>query len=261
MGNTISRLTKLGLIFLLAGGMTLGYQGIATFMGTDRAAGDLGWKNLNLANMFIGCDILGPPFSADCDIIIRKRYDECVRKPCQNPDFGMSRITILKRRTDRMAEKENLLYDDAIAELETFGITGAQIYLIDLIPLIEMIWADGKAQDAEVSILADYLKTHVKHINELAGYEALSLAAAKKFVKRFLASRPDPQLLASLRSLIAPVRLAGSNTEVRKELKASMLAACLDIAASSVKEYPFGLNERFNKEEKRCFFEILESLS
>lgn len=154
-----------------------------------------------------------------------------------------------------------MLYDDAIAELEGFGITGAQIYLIDLIPLIEMIWADGKAQDSEVSILADYLKAHVKHINQLAGYEALTPAEAKTFVKRFLKKRPDPQLLTTLRSLIAPVRLAGSDMQVREKLKASMLAACLDIASSSVTEYPFGLNDRFNKDEKRCFFEILKSLS
>lgn len=160
-----------------------------------------------------------------------------------------------------MSEKQNMLYDDAIAELEGFGITGAQIYLIDLIPLIEMIWADGKAQDSEVSILADYLKAHVKHINQLAGYEALTPAEAKTFVKRFLKKRPDPQLLTTLRSLIAPVRLAGSDMQVREKLKASMLAACLDIASSSVTEYPFGLNDRFNKDEKRCFFEILKSLS
>ncbi len=160
-----------------------------------------------------------------------------------------------------MSEKQNMLYDDAIAELEGFGITGAQIYLIDLIPLIEMIWADGKAQDSEVSILANYLKAHVKHINQLAGYEALTPAEAKTFVKRFLKKRPDPQLLTTLRSLIAPVRLAGSDMQVREKLKASMLAACLDIASSSVTEYPFGLNDRFNKDEKRCFFEILKSLS
>ena len=87
-----------------------------------------------------------------------------------------------------MSEKQHLLYDDAIAELERFGITGAQIYLIDLIPLIEMIWADGKAQDAEVSILADYLKAHVKHINQQADYKALSMAEAKKFVKKLKAN-------------------------------------------------------------------------
>lgn len=160
-----------------------------------------------------------------------------------------------------MTKKRELLYDEAVEELERFGITGAQIYLIDLIPLMEMIWADGKAQDAEVSILADFLKKHVKHINTMAGYEALSLDAAKAFVTKFLEKRPDPQLLATLRSFIAPVRLATSDPDKRERLKASLLAACLDIASSSVSDYPYGLHDRFNPDEKNCFFEILESFS
>jgi hypothetical protein len=160
-----------------------------------------------------------------------------------------------------MTEKQNMLYEDAIEELESFGITGAQIYLIDLIPLIEMIWADGKAQDAEVSILADYLKTHVERINCLADYKALTLDKAKKFIEKFLKKRPDPQLLATLRSFISPVRLAVSDPEVREKLKSSLLATCLDIASSSVTEYPFGLHDRFDPDEKHCFFEIMESLS
>ena len=68
-----------------------------------------------------------------------------------------------------MTKKRDLLYEEAIEELESYGITGAQIYLIDLIPLIEMIWADGKAQGSEISLLADFLKRHVEHINALAG--------------------------------------------------------------------------------------------
>ena len=160
-----------------------------------------------------------------------------------------------------MTDKREVLYEEAIEELGRFGISGAQIYLIDLIPLIEMIWADGKAQDAEVSILGDYLKKHVKHINSMAGYEALSLDAAKAFVTKFLEKRPDPQLLATLRSFIAPVRLAASNPDKRERLKASLLAACLDIASSSVTDYPYELHDRFNPDEKKCFFEILESLS
>ncbi|MGD8762524.1 MAG: hypothetical protein PVG87_09480 [Desulfobacteraceae bacterium] len=160
-----------------------------------------------------------------------------------------------------MTDKREVLYEEAIEELERFGISGAQVYLIDLIPLIEMIWADGKAQDAEVSILADYLKNHVKHINAMAGYEALSLETAKAFVTKFLEKRPDPQLLATLRSFIAPVRLTTSDPDKREKLKASLLAACLDIASSSVTDYPYGLNDRFNPDEKNCFFEILESFS
>jgi hypothetical protein len=160
-----------------------------------------------------------------------------------------------------MTDKREVLYEEAIEELGRFGISGAQVYLIDLIPLIEMIWADGKAQDAEVSILADFLKKHVKHINAMAGYEALSLDAAKAFVTKFLEKRPDPQLLATLRSFIAPVRLATSDPDKRERLKASLLAACLDIASSSVSDYPYGLHDRFNPDEKNCFFEILESFS
>lgn len=160
-----------------------------------------------------------------------------------------------------MTDKREVLYEEAIEELGRFGISGAQVYLIDLIPLIEMIWADGKAQDAEVSILADFLKKHVKHINTMAGYEALSLDAAKAFVTKFLEKRPDPQLLATLRSFIAPVRLATSDPDKRERLKASLLAACLDIASSSVSDYPYGLHDRFNPDEKNCFFEILESFS
>ena len=52
----MSRLTKLGLLFLLAGIIALGYQGIETFMGSDRTASDLVWKSLSLANIFDGLD-------------------------------------------------------------------------------------------------------------------------------------------------------------------------------------------------------------
>jgi hypothetical protein len=52
----MSRLTKLGLLFLLAGIMALGYQGIATFMGTDRTADDLVGKNWSIASVLSGFD-------------------------------------------------------------------------------------------------------------------------------------------------------------------------------------------------------------
>ena len=160
-----------------------------------------------------------------------------------------------------MTEKRERLYDEVIEDLKAYDITGAQVYLIDLIPLIEMIWADGKAQGAEVSLLADYLKKHVKHINDMAGYQALSLDEAIAFVRKFLKNRPDPQLLATLRSFIAPVRLSSSDPAKSEKIKESLLAACLDIASSSVLEKPNGLHDRFTSDEKRCFFEILQSLS
>lgn len=160
-----------------------------------------------------------------------------------------------------MSKTHDLLYEEAVEELERYGITGAQIYLIDLIPLIEMIWADGKAQGAEISLLADYLKKHVKHINDMADYPAMKLKEAKAFVTKFLKNRPDPQLMATLRSFITPVRLRSSDPDQCDHLKESLLAACLDIASSSVSEDPSGLQDRFTPQEKRCFFEILQSFS
>jgi hypothetical protein len=150
---------------------------------------------------------------------------------------------------------------NAIEELRKYGIKGPQVYLIDIIPLIEMIWADGRAQEGEIDVLDDYLEKHVDYINKLAGYDILTPEGAKKCVSLFLKERPNEDLLKTLRSFIVPVRLSSSDAELCNKLRASLLAACLDIASSSVTEYPYGLNDRFNPQEKKCFFEILESLS
>ena len=157
-------------------------------------------------------------------------------------------------------KKSRLLREEAIKELSKYGIAGTQVYLIDILPLIEMIWADGKAQGAEVKVLDDYLESHVHYINKMAGLEVLSIEDARKFVSRFMKSRPSPELLKTLRSLVSPVRLSTSD-EARKNLfKKTLLAACLDIALSSVTTDPDGINELFDMNEKRCFFEILNDL-
>jgi len=159
-----------------------------------------------------------------------------------------------------MSSSPIITRQEADEKLEAFNITGAQVYLIDIIPLIEMIWADGKAQPSEIKILDQYLFDHVAHINELAGYEILKLEDAVAFVSRFIEKRPNPDVMSALRELIAPIRMTSSDAAANQKLKESLLAVCLDIAASSVTQYPYGLNERFNPAEKHCFFEILDYL-
>lgn len=159
-----------------------------------------------------------------------------------------------------MSKTSELTRKQAIGRLKAHEIAGPQVYLIDIIPLIEMIWADGKAQESEIRILEDFLQRHVERINELAGYEVLTLESAREFVLRFLRKRPDPELLSTLRALVAPVRLSSSDVVENAAIRDSLLAACLDIASSAVVEYPYGLGERFGPAEKLCFFEILESL-
>lgn len=157
-----------------------------------------------------------------------------------------------------MTSTNPLTRRQAVTMLKYYGIEGSNVYLIDIIPLIEMIWADGKAQKGEIAVLQDFLQKHVARINNLAGYPLLNMSQAQRFASRFLKQRPDADLLRALHELVAPVRLSASDPRLRENVKESLLAACLDIAASAVTVYPFGLHERFDAQEKRCFFEILD---
>jgi len=147
--------------------------------------------------------------------------------------------------------------EDAIEQLAGYNIKGEYLYLVDIIPLIEMIWADGKAQEGEIKILTSFLKKLVKSINEDAGYEVISFDDAKEFTLQFLRKRPDQRLMSTLRTLVATII---NSRFTHERIKKSILAACLDIASSSVVEYPYGLDERFDITEKHCFYNILKSL-
>ncbi len=149
---------------------------------------------------------------------------------------------------------------EAIDELKKYNIEGPFIYLIDIIPLIEMIWADDKAQVSELEILSNYLEKRVDHINKLSGFKTISLTDAEAFAHRFLKQRPSPVLLSTLRNLYSKIHNTSQNEAAKNRFKNSLLATCLDIASSSVTNYPYEHGDRFNPAEKDCFFEILDSL-
>jgi hypothetical protein len=151
------------------------------------------------------------------------------------------------------------LREEIMEQLNSFGITGKDVYFIDYIPLIEMIWADGEPQQGEMDIFYDFLEKHVVHLNKMAGYNAFKLEDAVEFVSGFFKERPSPEILKSLRELAAHSGLFQEDSKKRASFEKSLLAVCLDIAASCVTKYPYGLNERFNNEEKRCFFEIFDT--
>jgi hypothetical protein len=149
---------------------------------------------------------------------------------------------------------------DALNALKAFGINGNQVYFIDFLPLIEMVWADGHAQESELVIVENHIKTHVDQVNTLAGCKVVSADDARTFINRFITERPDPELMKTLRQFVKPVRLTSADKKENDRLRSSLLDLCMDIASSSVTEYPYNWNERFHPDEKRCFFSILESL-
>jgi hypothetical protein len=147
--------------------------------------------------------------------------------------------------------------EEAIQDLSLFGIKEPYTYLIDNIPLIEMIWADGEAHESELAILNEYLHKRVKQINEMAGYKVMDFEDAHPFAYQFIQQRPLPEFLARLRSLVGPVILSSSDSHYVEPLLKLMFEACIDIAANAVRKYPYGLHDRFDSDEKRCFDEII----
>jgi hypothetical protein len=138
-----------------------------------------------------------------------------------------------------------------------FGIKEPYTYLIDIVPLIEMIWADGEAHESEPAILDECLRKRVQQINGMAGYAAIDFQGAQVFAYRVIRQKPLPEFLRTLRSLVGPVILSSSDSRYVEPLTKLMFEACIDIAANAVRKYPYGLHDRFDSDEKRCFYEII----
>ena len=159
-----------------------------------------------------------------------------------------------------MDNEHKLTRQEALEELGRYGIHGTQVYLIDLVPMIEMMWADELIQDIEIAILDHYVKHHVERINSAAEYPVLTANEARAFVTKFIKERPDPEYLHALRLLIVPIRLSSPDPEENRAIREFILSGCLDIGSGAVTHYPYQLTERFDSAEKRCFFDIVESL-
>jgi len=149
---------------------------------------------------------------------------------------------------------------EAIKDLSMLGIKEPQIYLLDIIPLVEMMWADGELQQSELALLDGYVCKRVRQINEIAGYAVIDPQDAQAFARRFTMQKPLPELLRMLRSLIGPSILSSSDSSYVDSVLKLMIEACIDIAANAVREYPHGLHDRFDSKEKNCFFEILKTI-
>lgn len=156
---------------------------------------------------------------------------------------------------------KGLTRPEAVERLERHGIDGTDVYLLDLIPLIEMMWADGLLQGPEQDLFDRFMLDHVEAINALAGTAVLSADQARRFASRFLAERPDDGLLRELRDLVPPMRLQSSDAAGNEVRRRAIVEWCLDIGAACVTGYPYGSRERFKDVEKARFFSILRALT
>jgi hypothetical protein len=152
-----------------------------------------------------------------------------------------------------------MVWNDALETLVgEFGLTPETIYLLPLMPLIEVMWADGVAQPAEISIFYDCLTRHLADLyNQADGEEVISVEVAEKFAGDFLNTRPDPEKMRRLRDL--SVQLLNHSHDAK--LRRSVMDNCLDLAAIAVTRYPYERRERVMSAEKRVLHELFQGLN
>ena len=141
--------------------------------------------------------------------------------------------------------------------IENNNLPASSIYLLELVPLIEMIWADGKNQTHEVNILQQFTIKHLANLSEEAeGLEVVSVDEANLFIDHLLSERPSKQLMADLKGL-AIERMRQRGDPVKNKL---VIDYCMDIAAACVSQYPYQPNDRIREEEKLLLREVIVAL-
>lgn len=144
-------------------------------------------------------------------------------------------------------------FDQLMAE---FNLKPADFYFLDLIPLIEILWADGKNQPGELRILYQCLIEHIAYLDQSSGIHAISVDDANDFLNRFAHSKPSGNLLNQLHSL------SNHSCQSLPETKrASIFEYCLDIAAACTTRYPYELRHRIVDEEKKLLQKLFIELN
>lgn len=151
-----------------------------------------------------------------------------------------------------MSEEE--LLDRLVNE---FGLQREHVYLLNLVPLIEVMWADGRLQDAELSLFYQYATEWLVELSrDSEGEPIVSAEQANAFIDQFTRERPDPRLLQQLRDLAFQFIEATPQTMRKDGRDQELIDWCMDIAAAAVAEYPYHKRDRVTQAEK----ELLRSL-
>ena len=144
---------------------------------------------------------------------------------------------------------------------EQHGFDEVDVLLLPLVPLIEMVLADGKIQQAEIDILKDYtLRLLVSLKEQSDGMAVVPKARAADFINRLLCLAPDSERIKRLRHLCLRLIQLDSNARSVAEQERTLLEYCLDIAAASVVGYPYSIRGRVVQPEKRLLAELIRDM-
>lgn len=98
----------------------------------------------------------------------------------------------------------------ALEALAARGILGNAVFLLDVLPLVELAWSDGEVHGSERAMILAFLDEHLRSLDDAAQETVVPRAEALRFVEHYLAERPSEAEFAELRELLRAVRLVGS---------------------------------------------------
>lgn len=109
--------------------------------------------------------------------------------------------------------------EQAARDLAALGIRGPDLYLAELIPAVEMAWADGEIQPDERAMLECYCESLIEALNRDAGANVFTLRRAFNLLELLLRRRlrPDERYRA-LRSLAVLAGAGPSGAERRRRM-------------------------------------------
>lgn len=90
----------------------------------------------------------------------------------------------------------------ALSDLEQLGFRGRDVYLAELIPVVEMAWADGKIEPNEEALLQAYAEALTERLNEQCGAPLFRLDHTYRVLDQLRQRRLSPsERLVALRAL------------------------------------------------------------
>lgn len=154
--------------------------------------------------------------------------------------------------------------DGLSALFSQHDLPASLVYLAPVLPIVQVMWADGRNQMPERAKLHCIIENHCKALSELAGgIEIVSASDIELFDRTFIANRPDPQILTAFTGMASGVV---AHRESRPDIQNSnslfnsdqLFHACLEIAATCPAPKEKGLGELFSQriaQEERSLIE------
>jgi hypothetical protein len=109
----------------------------------------------------------------------------------------------------------------ALHELGSLGFKGVDVYLAEMIPAVEMAWADGEILNNERALLEAYCEALTHALNEHAGAQFFRLSRTRRLLDRLTARRLSPaERRVALRALKTWSGTKPSGEEMRQRMLA-----------------------------------------